>query len=161
LALAALEQDLESQGLLCLEEPENGIHPARIPAMLKLLRDIATDVREEVGPDNPLRQVITNTHSPAVVMQAPDDSLVVAELVDRASEHGRFKSVRFGALDGTWRQKAAAERGVSRGELLAYLDPTGGSDNSQPPTTTDRIGDSRRVIDRPDLQLLLFPPRIE
>jgi predicted ATPase len=67
LALAVLEMDPEARGLLCLEEPENGIHPERIPAMLGLLRDIVTDVSEPLGPDNPLRQVIVNTHSPAVV----------------------------------------------------------------------------------------------
>ena len=38
LALAVLEMDPETQGLLCLEEPENGIHPARIPAILELLQ---------------------------------------------------------------------------------------------------------------------------
>src|SRR5262249_23318040 len=69
LALAVLELDPESQSLLCLEEPENGIHPERIPAMLRLLQDIAVNVEEPVSPDNPLRQVIVNTHSPAVVMQ--------------------------------------------------------------------------------------------
>ena len=34
LALAILELDLTPRGLLCFEEPENGIHPERIPAML-------------------------------------------------------------------------------------------------------------------------------
>jgi predicted ATPase len=34
LALAVLERDPNAQGLLCLEEPENGIHPERIPVML-------------------------------------------------------------------------------------------------------------------------------
>ena len=34
LALAVLEIDPQMQGVLCLEEPENGIHPARIPAIL-------------------------------------------------------------------------------------------------------------------------------
>ncbi len=76
LALAALEIDPAATGLICLEEPENGIHPERVPAMLKLLQDIATDAEEPVGPDNPLRQVIINTHSPAVVAQVPEDSLV-------------------------------------------------------------------------------------
>jgi predicted ATPase len=46
LALVVLEMDPETQGLLCLEEPENGIHPARIAAILELLRDIAADTRE-------------------------------------------------------------------------------------------------------------------
>ena len=80
LALAVLESDPESRGLLCLEEPENGIYPGRIPTMLKLLQDIATDVGEPIDLDNPLRQVVVNTHSPAVTAQVTDDSLLIAEL---------------------------------------------------------------------------------
>ncbi len=51
LALAVLELETDATGLICLEEPENGIHPERIPAMLTLLQDIAADVEERVGPD--------------------------------------------------------------------------------------------------------------
>jgi predicted ATPase len=76
LALTLLELDPEATGLLCLEEPENGIHPDRIPAMLRLLKDIATDTEEPLGDDNPLRQVIINTHSPAVVGEVADDDIL-------------------------------------------------------------------------------------
>ncbi len=110
LALAIVELDPESQGLLCLEEPENGIHPERIPAMLRLLKDIAVDPSEPVGPDNPLRQVIVNTHSPAVVAQAPDDSLLVAELRENVQQGKRFSRVSFAALPDTWREKAPKAR---------------------------------------------------
>ncbi len=79
LALAILDLDPRANGLICLEEPENGIHPIRIPAIINLLQDIACDVESPVGPDNPLRQVIINTHSPVVVNQVPDESLLVAE----------------------------------------------------------------------------------
>ncbi|MEO5361714.1 MAG: hypothetical protein H7843_14925 [Nitrospirota bacterium] len=41
---------------------------------------IATDATLPVEEGNPLRQVIINTHSPAVVAQVPDDSLQIAEL---------------------------------------------------------------------------------
>ncbi len=54
LALAVLAMDTQEQGVLCLEEPENGIHPKRIAAMIQLLRDITTDTDEPVGPGNPL-----------------------------------------------------------------------------------------------------------
>ena len=79
LALAVLELDPETRGVICLEEPENGIHPKRIPAMLDLLHDIATDPDEPVDETNPLRQVIVNTHSPAVVLEVLDDTLLLAE----------------------------------------------------------------------------------
>ena len=160
LALAVLELEPEAHGLLCLEEPENGIHPERIPAMLRLLQDIAVDVNEPVGPDNPLRQVIVNTHSPAVVNQVPDDSLLVAELKETVHSGQRFKRVCFSCLSDTWRQKDPSASVVSRGKLLAYLNPVGpgieaGMDISTKDATPKRAAKMRRVADRPDLQLLL------
>lgn len=167
LALAVLERDPQAQGLLCLEEPENGIHPERIPKILNLLQDIATDVEEPIGLDNPLRQVIINTHSPAVVQQVPDDSLLVAELKETLYKGQRFKRVCFSYLPNTWRQlrDPATERVhvVPKGQLLAYLNPVptqeldsdynGRSVNAKTfkPTSTQK----RRVVDREDLQPLI------
>jgi len=71
LALAIIEQSTEAGGLFCLEEPENGIHPRRVRAMLDLLQDIAVAPDEPGDEDNPFRQVIINTHSPVVVGEAP------------------------------------------------------------------------------------------
>lgn len=164
LALAVLNLEPESEGLLCLEEPENGIHPERIPAMLRLLQDIATDVNAPVGPNNPLRQVIVNTHSPSVVSQVPEESLMVAEAVQVVTGAHRSNRVRFAALPDTWRQKVPdGGRAVPLGDLLAYLNPfhprlpadayhENGSAQSK-----QRRGDRRRVMDRRDVQpLLLF-----
>ena len=64
LALCVLEFDNQHTGLICFEEPENGIHPFRIKAMAALLRDLTTDFS---SPDMPLRQMIVNTHSPALL----------------------------------------------------------------------------------------------
>jgi len=64
LALCILEQDEMYTGLLCFEEPENGIHPFRINTMAALLKDLTTDFSNE---NMPLRQVIVNTHSPILV----------------------------------------------------------------------------------------------
>jgi len=162
LSLAVLELDPESKGLLCLEEPENGIHPERIPAMVRLLTDIATDVNESIGLDNPLRQVIVNTHSPAVVSQVSDDSLLVAELKETVKSGKRFKRACFSCLPDTWRADAREDLTlVSRGKLLAYLNPIAPreSEADLELTTRSRVKrsrrKSRRVADRPDLQLLL------
>jgi hypothetical protein len=168
LALAVLDLDPSAEGLLCFEEPENGIHPERIPAMLKLLRDIANDADEPVGSDNPLRQVIINTHSPAVVSQAPEDSLLMADLQEVVREEQSFKCASFSWLPGTWRDKVpqSERNGVSRGKLMAYLNPATPElavQEKKDQFTEKRTPDwnhrkTRRVIDRPDLQMLIpFP----
>ena len=64
LALCILDYDDKFTGLLCFEEPENGIHPFRINAMAKLLKDLSVNFENM---DMPLRQVIVNTHSPSLV----------------------------------------------------------------------------------------------
>lgn len=158
LALAVLELDTAASGLICLEEPENGIHPERIPSMLNLLQDIAMDTSEPLGIDNPLRQVIINTHSPAVVTQVPDDSLLVAESVELNVSGKRCKAVRFSPLSGTWRHKKGGGEiaVVSKGKLLSYLNPVVSSEPSYGygvPGGKDKvISLKHRVIDRPDLQ---------
>ncbi len=150
LALAVLELDPETKGLLCLEEPENGIHPEGIPAMLRLLEDIAVDVDSEIGTDNPLRQVIVNTHSPAVVAQVPDDTLLVAELKEDIRSGRRFKKACFSCLPETWRSKILGVSIVSKGKLLSYLNPI-------EPQELSEVPKKRRVADREDLRQLMIP----
>jgi len=123
LALAVLEQDPEVQGVLCLEEPENGIHPARIPAMIRLLQDIATDTDEPVSPDNPLRQVIVNTHSPSVFLQVPPDSVLMALPAEIIHLGMRFGGVRFCCIPDSWRAKSPESHTCKKGDFLAYLNP--------------------------------------
>lgn len=60
LTLCILWQDYKHTGLLCFEEPENGIHPFRIKTMAELLKDLSSDFSDS---DLPLRQIIINTHS--------------------------------------------------------------------------------------------------
>lgn len=64
LTLCILEYDEKYTGLLCFEEPENGIHPFRIKTMVDLLKDLSTDFSET---ESSLRQVVINTHSPILV----------------------------------------------------------------------------------------------
>ena len=64
LALCIMQYDETYKGLLCFEEPENGIHPQRIKTMIQLLENMTIDIMD----DHPiLRQVIINTHSPIFV----------------------------------------------------------------------------------------------
>lgn len=169
LALVILELDPEAKGVLCLEEPENGIHPERIPKILRLLQDIATDVEEPLDLTNPLRQVIVNTHSPTVVQQVPDDSLLVAELKETISDSGkRFKRVCFSYLSDTWRDLKRSEEEqdnvVSRGVLLTYLNPvTVDRDRlSVQERKIKKKTTKQRIIDREDFQPLItgFPENL-
>ncbi len=151
LALSVLELDPETPGVICLEEPENGIHPDRIPSILRLLQDIATDPNETADDSNPLRQVIINTHSPSVVMAVPDDSILLAKPAQDIQDGKGFSKVIFACLPKNWRVKADPDQPVVlKGEMLGYLNPA--AVIRQWSTTTRR---TRRVIDHPELNLLL------
>lgn len=71
IALVLMLVDIRDRAVLCIEEPENGIHPSRVPNLAELLRDYAVDASEAADSDNPLRQVVLNTHSPEVARQCP------------------------------------------------------------------------------------------
>ena len=149
LALSVLELDAATKGVLCLEEPENGIHPERIPAMLQLLQDIAIDPSEPVDQTNPLRQVIANTHSPAVVSEVTDESLLVAETIEAISDERNVKKVNFSCLSNTWRTKDTENTSIlPKGKLMAYLNPAS-------PPILEHARRMKRVVDRNDLQMLL------
>jgi predicted ATPase len=89
LALCILEFDSKHTGLLCFEEPENGIHPFRIKSIIELLKDLSTDFLDT---ELPLRQVIVNTHSPVFVQHIYDwsndknVSLYYAEMRNRITD---------------------------------------------------------------------------
>jgi predicted ATPase len=120
LALAVIGMDTASGRVIFLEEPENGIHPARVRAMLDLLHEICVDPQFRVDGDNPLRQVIFNTHSPSVVGEVSPEDLVVAEgLRTTGAQHTRFL-----AMPDRWRTKPTALRPakpISLGLLTEYL----------------------------------------
>jgi predicted ATPase len=74
LALLALSQDVARGGVICLEEPEQGIFPAQLPDLATLLRGWATDF----DADAPLlpRQILMNTHSPVLPTVLDVDELL-------------------------------------------------------------------------------------
>ncbi len=122
MALAVLALDPEFGGLLCMEEPENGIHPSRIPQMLSLVRSLSEDIGadEDGAATSSIRQLIINTHSPLVVAELRDDELLFAETLKMKTK----AFVNFKPLQGTWRQIASNAKGaelITRGEILSYL----------------------------------------
>lgn len=67
LTLCVFLYDPQHNGLLCFEEPENGVHPARMKLTAEILMDLVTNFED---PTTPLqRQVIVNTHSPALISE--------------------------------------------------------------------------------------------
>jgi predicted ATPase len=62
---------MPEHGLLCIEEPEHGLHPLLFGPLLDLIR--------ERCPDNGPRQVLMTTHSPDVVDAAEIDEIVPVE----------------------------------------------------------------------------------
>ena len=100
IALALMLVDVRDRAVLCIEEPENGVHPSRVPNLVALLRDYAVDTQEVVAPDNPLRQVILNSHSPEVARQLSFNDIIFVEraLTSRSGPVSVFRPVRE-----TWR----------------------------------------------------------
>lgn len=123
LGLAIIEEDNASNGLICLEEPENGINPKKVHQMVELLKNMATDTSYEVGEDNPFRQVIINTHAPLVVRAVPDESLYLAKskeiYLEKFSQ--KVKSTTFTAIKDTWKTIHHLAEPTELGEVMAYL----------------------------------------
>lgn len=121
LALAVMACDPKAGGVICMEEPENGIHPARVPAIVELLKAMVVDATAAVGEGNPLRQVLVNTHSPIVIKNLMLDDLVVAMPV----RYGRSTITTFGAIQKTWRTNlespGVTPPAVTKGTLIDYL----------------------------------------
>jgi predicted ATPase len=67
LALCILLYDEQHRGLLCFEEPENGVYPERMKDMFDLLKDLSTEFQGEF---DVARQVIVNSHSPVLLAEA-------------------------------------------------------------------------------------------
>lgn len=67
LGLLAALYDPRYRGLICFEEPENGVHPLRLRMLIAYLRNLVTDPTREDGVPGPLSQVIVNSHSPVVL----------------------------------------------------------------------------------------------
>ncbi|MEM9454052.1 MAG: AAA family ATPase [Myxococcota bacterium] len=149
IALAVMELDPEATGVVCLEEPENGIHPKRVEAMLRLLVDMAVDPHEAVEDGNQLRQVLVSTHSPLVVENAAAEDVVFA--TSRVQRLGKRTSrgLAFRGLEQTWR--AEDDSGISKGEVLSYLNPSAsiiesGHSTSRPKTVKEVLKGSQEQL---------------
>ena len=78
LALLAVLNDPNRNGVLCFEEPENGVHEGRIPRLIELLRAATaiTNAKDKIF------QILLNTHSPAVMHALVPEEIIAADIVN-------------------------------------------------------------------------------
>ncbi len=135
LTLCILAEDPDYQGVICMEEPENGIHPEKMEAMVNLLRDLAVDPMRSPGSDNPMRQVILATHSPWFVqLQQRSDLLAALETRVRGPFGKPASTLRCRPLSDTWRSRNGSG-GIGLGTILAYLTTPNGAQIRLPTAT--------------------------
>lgn len=99
-----------------MEEPENGIHPSNLAAMMQLVQDLAVDASTVPDAANPFRQVIVNTHSPGVVQLCGARDLVYARMPN--AEDG----LQLYGFENSWRARAGADT-FSLLDAIPYLTP--------------------------------------
>lgn len=90
--------------------------------MIQLLRDIAVDSELPTGPDNPLRQIVVNTHSPIVIEHVDPGELIYmdAQKIRQGASWGQVAWVRVPGA--SWRAKSLpASQQISPGQILPYL----------------------------------------
>lgn len=103
LALLTLLHDPRHRGLVCFEEPENGVHPARLKQLVSSLRDMVTRPSQFPSGDvGPLSQLLMNSHSPVVLsalvnekLQSFDDPVMFADtanVVDPIKQESRRRT---------------------------------------------------------------------
>jgi predicted ATPase len=85
-ALLAAAYDPTNSGLLCFEEPENGIYPERLVTLVRRLRSIVERAleRRAAEPSAPIVQLLLSSHSPAML-----------RALDSAGPDGAYADVVF------------------------------------------------------------------
>lgn len=135
LALATLKHDPQHRGVLCFEEPENGVNPKRISQVVGLLRGLSTEFSQEQDAPFPARQVLINTHSPVLVGEvyklpgvADWGAVLFARLVSRISQgkkiqHTMVDPLQLGGQTDMFDPKDPEQSAVrfNQLELVQYL----------------------------------------
>ena len=95
LALLAMLHNPQHHGLVCFEEPENGVHPERLKRLLARLQELVTDpAAEDVESGERLSQMLLNSHSPVVLACLADGKAVFADLATVISPGGQHPDSR-------------------------------------------------------------------
>ncbi|WP_370943850.1 AAA family ATPase [Amycolatopsis sp. cg5] len=126
LALLAAIHDPQYRGLLCFEEPENGIFPQRLRVLVQALKESIT----EVLPGEPRAQLLLSSHSPLMLFELDPVDIVVMDLVTRvrpeepgASQVSRARVLaESGELETVSPYERQALPGISRDEAQRLLE---------------------------------------
>ena len=141
LALLTLLHDPAHRGLICFEEPENGVHPGRVKLLVRQLGNMVTDPHgyEEGQGVMPLSQFFLNSHSPVVLsalleraeqgeLQVREGAVMFADMatvVDPVRQERRrrtrLRSVRSGVQGMLFGDNPEAARYVSGAEVQDML----------------------------------------
>lgn len=125
LCLSVIQESNQS-GLICMEEPENGINPQKIKAIVNLLQTLSLDPYMAIdNAQNPMRQVVINTHSSRLISIVPEDSLYMAVTKEKYDEtlQTKVEYTAFTILPGTTKHKRYTNiPTTSLGDMLLYLD---------------------------------------
>lgn len=131
LTLLTLLHDPRHRGVLCFEEPENGVHPGRIRPLVQRLHDMVTHPEEEFqeGAVAPLSQLLLNSHSPVVLSalinrdrQATDGLILFADtssVSDPVSKEVRRKT-RLRPVRSVLQQSLFSEDVLPQGFVSDY-----------------------------------------
>ncbi|MEU3191660.1 AAA family ATPase [Streptomyces sp. NPDC006992] len=123
LALLAAAHDPAHEGILMFEEPENGLHPSRVPTLLSRLRGRVSDLKTLTGGHG--RQTFVTTHSPVALAAALEEAPDSVIFLDSVTRFGDGQSPR--RVTRARRVAQEGERGtfVTPMEVRKYLDPIG------------------------------------
>ncbi|WP_437951557.1 AAA family ATPase [Sorangium sp. So ce296] len=115
MALLTLLRGAPPGASIAVEEPENGIYPGRLRALIDKLVDATTPKGDILPP-----QVLLTSHSPAILaaLHGRPESLVFADLVRRGDELRSTRMRHVRASDGPERDPST----VSRREIERILD---------------------------------------
>ncbi len=121
LALVALKNDPQHRGVLCFEEPENGVHPFRLQNLVKVLSELATDFSAK---EQPLRQLLINTHSPVLASQPKIwPNLLFADMVTRLQpqQHQQMRVTRIVPVKPPHQLNLELEEEYTLDQVIKYL----------------------------------------
>ncbi len=117
LALVTMLNDPGHGGVLCWEEPENGVHEARIPALIKLVRS-AAGCADSPQPQHACFQILVNTHSPVVMSALADDEVVASDVISTLMPETQSRTSRTRMRSGVF---SDPEDGLTRSEVEELL----------------------------------------